>query len=174
MLNNKQKKMAELNHNLIYGFLNRYKLSVDDYYDLAAIGLCIACMKFDDSKSKFSTFAYGCMFKVIFSSIRNSKKDKRNSQGKLVSYNIKMDDGENNGIQFIDMISAGEDVEGRVISKIMFNDYMDKLPDREREILYLLSLGYTQMQIAEILGCGQASVSRAYVKLCKYMIMDKK
>ena len=42
MLNEYQQKYAEQNHNLIYGILNDKNLSIDEYYDVAAIGLCKA------------------------------------------------------------------------------------------------------------------------------------
>lgn len=62
---------------MIYTFLHQYHLSIEDYYDLAAIGLCKAGSKFDGSKSKFSTYAYKCMFTTVFTEIRDRKAEKR-------------------------------------------------------------------------------------------------
>ena len=44
-----QKSLVTENHNLIYSFLKKYNLDVDEYYDLAAIGLCNACINYDAS-----------------------------------------------------------------------------------------------------------------------------
>lgn len=41
-----EKKLVEQNHNLIYAFLQKYHLTIEDYYGLAAIGLCKAAMTF--------------------------------------------------------------------------------------------------------------------------------
>ena len=68
-----QKKLAEENHNLIYRFLSKYNLSIDDYYDIAAIGLCKAAMTFDKSKSKFSTYAFKCMYMIMLHEKRKEK-----------------------------------------------------------------------------------------------------
>ena len=56
-LNTEQKKLVEDNHDLIYGFLTKYKLDFSTWYDVCAIGLCKAGMAYDGS-NRFSTFAY--------------------------------------------------------------------------------------------------------------------
>ena len=63
-----QQKLAADNHNLIYGFLNKYKLSHDEYYDVAAYGFCRACQTWDSNKehgSKLSAYAYHCMYNSV-------------------------------------------------------------------------------------------------------------
>lgn len=64
-LNQTQQRLVEENHNLIYSFMNKNKLSfesVEDWYGTCAIGLCKAALIYDPGKNvKFNTLAYVCM-----------------------------------------------------------------------------------------------------------------
>ena len=42
-----QKQLVTDNHNLIYRFLQKEKLNMEDWYDLAAIGMCKAAKTFN-------------------------------------------------------------------------------------------------------------------------------
>lgn len=55
MLTAEQKKLVEDNQKLIFFALKRFHYPVDDFYDLAAIGLCKAAAKYDPEKG--ATFA---------------------------------------------------------------------------------------------------------------------
>lgn len=72
--------------------MQKYHLSIEDYYDLAAIGLCKAGSRFDGNKSKFSTYAYKCMFTTVFTEIRNKKAEKRIQDHQIVYYEAEFDD----------------------------------------------------------------------------------
>ncbi len=52
------KQLATQNHNLIYGFAHKYKLDLDEYYDLLAIAYCEAVEVYDANKGELSTIAY--------------------------------------------------------------------------------------------------------------------
>ena len=43
-----QRQLVTDNHNLIYRFLQKEKLNMEDWYDLAAIGMCKAAKTFND------------------------------------------------------------------------------------------------------------------------------
>ena len=64
-IKNSYEKIVEENHNLIYAFLNKCHLPTNEYYDLAAIGLCKAAKTWDCDRQKFSTYAYTCMFNEV-------------------------------------------------------------------------------------------------------------
>lgn len=162
--------MVEENHNLIYTFLQKYHLSIEDYYDLAAIGLCKAGSKFDDSKSKFSTYAYKCMFTTVFTEIRDRKAEKRIQDHQIVYYQAEFDDSNGGDMSaFMNYIPSKENVEENVLSEIIFEEYMSKLKERDKQIFILFSKGYKQREIGKIVGCSQAQVSRVRQKLCKYL-----
>lgn len=40
---------------------------MEDWYDLAAIGMCKAAKTFNEGTSKFSTYAFKCMFNEVYS-----------------------------------------------------------------------------------------------------------
>lgn len=155
---------------MIYTFLHQYHLPIEDYYDLAAIGLCKAGSKFDGSKSKFSTYAYKCMSTTIFTEIRDKKAMKRIPDHQIVYYQAELDD--NNGgstSTFMNYIPSKENVEENALSEIIFEEYMSKLKERDKQIFILFSEGYKQEEIGKIVGCSQAQVSRVRQKLCKYL-----
>lgn len=89
-------RMVEENHNLIYGFLHKYKLS-EDFYGDAAIGLCKAAQSYDESKgSSFATYAYKCMFNECGITLR---VDKRKVQ--TISFETPIADGENVNLESV-------------------------------------------------------------------------
>ena len=88
--------MVEKNHNLIYGFLHKYKLS-EDFYGDAAIGLCKAARSYDETKgSSFATYAYKCMFNECGITLR---ADKRKVQ--TISFETPIADGENVNLESV-------------------------------------------------------------------------
>lgn len=63
-LTDEERDLVTNNHNLIYSYLHKYKLS-DDYYDLCALGLCRAAHFYEPERGKFSSFAFLCMSNAI-------------------------------------------------------------------------------------------------------------
>lgn len=160
----------EENHNLIYTFLQKYHLSIEDYYGLAAIGLYKAGSNFDGSVSKFSTYAYKCMFTTVFTEIRNKKAEKRVQDHQIVYYQAELDDSNGGDTStFMNYIPSKENVEESVLSEIILEEYMSNLKDRDKHIFILFSEGYKQGEIGKIVGCSQAQVSRVRKKLCEYL-----
>lgn len=158
------------NHNLIYAFLQKYHLSIEEYYDLAAIGLCKAVNKFNSSKSKFSTYAYKYMFTTVFTEIKNKKVEKRIPDHQIVYYQSELDNSNGGDTStFMNYIPSKENVEESVLSEIIFEEYMSKLKDRDKQIFILFREGYKMREISKIVGCSQSQVSRVRKKLCKYL-----
>lgn len=77
-LNDQQRKLVEDNHDLIYTFLDNHNLSIDspeDWYGVAAIGLCRAAMHYNpDNGIKFSAYASACMLNEVCEVIRESRQ----------------------------------------------------------------------------------------------------
>lgn len=143
---------------------------MEDYYDLAAIGLCKAGSKFDINKSKFSTYAYRCMFTTVFKEIRDKKAEKRIQDHQITYYQAGFDDSNGGDTStFMNYIPSKENVENSVLLKIMFKEYVNRLKERDKQIFILFSEGYKQGEIGRIVGCSQAQVSRVRKKLCKYL-----
>ena len=158
-MNPEQKKLVEENHNLIHSFLHRGKLSEADYYDLAAIGLCKAAEAYNPSKGyKFSTLAYRCMGNLIGKEFRDSKAKKR--QGVVLSYDqIVTDD-----ITFLDTMESAKNTENEVVSRITLRKLLSGMSPKQREVLCLLSQGYTQQEVAKLVNTSQSWVSRVRIE----------
>ena len=166
-LNDEQRSFVETNHNLIYSFLNTYNLDVEMHYDLAAIGLCKAGATYNDSLRKFSTYAYQCMWNVVFTYIRRQRMKKRIPEQSIVYYQNELNDKSGDSYEFLNFIASSVNVEDEVLNKVIFEDVVKGLNDKERKILKLLASGFTQSHIGSIVGCSQAEVSRVKNKIRK-------
>ena len=83
--------MVEGNHNLIYSFLNSHKLSVDEWYDVAAIGLCKAGLTYMPDKGyKFSSYAYRVMTNEVRAEMRKLNSERLITGKESVSYDAFM------------------------------------------------------------------------------------
>lgn len=75
MTQQQRQTLIEKNHNLIYAFLKHMRLPADDYYDLAAIGLCRAADTYaEEVLTTFSTYAFRCMYHEAISYWRKEEK----------------------------------------------------------------------------------------------------
>lgn len=116
-----QEKLIEENHNLIYSFLQKYNLSVEDYYDLAAIGLCKAGINFNGNISKFSTYAYEWMFGSVFSEIRKEKRMKKIPDSLMFYYQAELENSNGGDTSiFMNYVSSKEKCRRRSIVKSSF------------------------------------------------------
>ena len=56
---------------------------------------------------------------------------------------------------------TGEEIEDGVINKVMIDDILSRLTEREKEIILLRYFrGKTQSEIAKIIGVSQVQISR--------------
>ncbi len=155
---------------MIYSFLQKYHLSIDEYYDLAAIGLCKAASMFNDEKSVFSTYAYKCMFTAVFTEIRNNKANKRIPEHQILYYQAEIENNDGDTACFMNFIPSKENVEDNVLSEIMLDEFTKRLKkEKHRQIFELFREGYNQRQIGKIVGCSQPQVSRVKKKLIEYL-----
>ncbi len=167
-----QKSIAEANHNLIYSFLQKYHLSFEDWYDLAAIGLCKAAMTFKEDVSQFSTYAYRCMFTAVFSEKRKETQVSTIPENQIVYYDAVFNtENDGDSMSFLETMPSRDDVEGDVVAKVIFEEFNRTLKPYERAIFRLFQGGYKQREIGRIVGCSQAQVSRIKKKLEKYLIV---
>lgn len=166
-LNDEQREFITENHNLIYSFLRSQNLSIDEWYDLAAIGLCKAALTFDQDKSKFSTYAYKCMYNQIMIEKRKEKADRRVDDNLVLYYDAMFDcsdDGDK--CSFLSVIpdlrcDTGKQAETR---HWIYETYAG-LNDKEKKIFDYLLRGYTQKEIGYYVGCCQPTISRFQKRL---------
>jgi len=167
-----QKKLVEDNHNLIYSFLRKVNLDIEDYYDLAAIGLCKAAKGYNPDKGlAFSTFAYRCMRNQVGQEFRKENMQKRSGDKEILYYDKVIENEDGSTAAFRDLMPAQTNVEEEVVTSCTLRDALEHLDNRSRRIFYLLSQGYTQCEIAAELGISQPSVGRIQRKSSRQVLV---
>jgi len=163
-MTDEQRKLIEDNHNLIYSFLWKHGLDIEEFYDLAAIGMCKAAITFNASVGAFSTYAYSCIMNEINNEFRKRRSLLRIPKESLVYYNAAMtDEGE---CKLIDILPSNVNVENEVVGNISVDEFLGKLKrEKMRTVAELFSLGYSQKEIANILGCAHQNVSEIKFRL---------
>ncbi len=159
-----QREIVEKNHSLIYYFLSKNNYDKEEFYDIAAIALCNAVMKYNKTQNiSFSTYAYSCMHNACANEIRHQK-----TNGNIINrIKLSLDKGlyePKDGIEITlgDCIISSINMEHEICQKLTLENNVKNaiknLNDREKEVLYLLYEGKTQNDIGEVLGCSHTTV----------------
>ena len=148
-LTEEQSKMVEENHNLIYWYIHKVNLDIEEWYDLLAIELCYAVKLYDPSRGSFTNY-----FKVRADGAVYKEYRKNNAQKRIC-----------NELSYIENIETIP-LEDTVIleESLEFQEFADKT---NREILELKYNGYTQKEIAEKLQVSQSYISKILKKMRK-------
>ena len=167
-LTEEQRELVELNHDLIFGYAKRRNLSVDDYYDILAIGLCKAASSFDKNKGTFATLAYSCMENEVYRYWRRINRKSAIPQEMLVSYDVPIDEDSDNFNAIVSNIADDCLTCDIVMDKTSSSAIMKKLTDDEKKIIYLIADGYTYAEISKEFKC-----TRQYIGYCVEKIRKK-
>ena len=139
ILTQQQQQLVEDNHKLIYFYLYRNSLSVDEFYDVAAIGLCKAAITYN-GQTKFSTYAYACIKCEIFNELHRQKSARKIPMDKQFSYDTKTMDGY--GEEKWSYLSDNKHFEDTVELKLLVESYINKLKiERNKIVLKLYCKG---------------------------------
>lgn len=166
-LNDEQRKLVEQNHNLIYSAMRKFGIKekdFDDYYDIAAIGLCKAMIYYDKSKGALYSIAYKCILNEILLHKRNENRLTRKINKECVSYNVSFSEDENDMSFADDVLLAGEGFENNFIFMFQFKKKWHTLNTREKEIFKLYFLGYGCLEIGKIYGISRQRVSKIILR----------
>lgn len=174
-LTNEQRRFVSKNHNLIYDYAYTYNLDIDEWYGVLAIGLCKATMgKFDNTKSKFSTFAYKCMRNAVKQEYLKRSQDKEEANNHTVSIftptiNNQQSEGECNYADIIPNLHIRVDTEAML--KVALKEAISNLKtDNQRKIISLITYGYTQSEVAQITNKQRSYVHDLLVKFRELFI----
>lgn len=165
-LTEEQKIFAEENHNLIYSFLSKHGLSIEDWYDIAAIGYVMAVAAFDGNKAAFSSYAYLCMLSHVRQEMRKSRSVRRSAA--VVSLNSPALGTEN--MEVGDLIAAKDDLFSELLTR---ETLLSGATERQKQILILSFFGYKQREIASKLNLSQAHISREIKKARQLVMCDE-
>ena len=156
-LNDEQRKLVADNHNLIYQYLIDNNLPQDEYYDIAAIGLCKAALKYDASKGAFSTYAY----RAIKNNISRDKVTEKRHTVNAMSYNVTASvHGEETDVEYIETFLSNTDVENENVTKTFFKWFIEYMSLRELQIMYCKSKNMTDREIGKVYHVSHAAISR--------------
>lgn len=169
-LTKSQRKLVEDNHNFIYYFLRRHNLSIEEWYDTCAIGICRAAMKFQPEKGfQFLTFAGACLLNEIRQAMRKQKRKGRDTE----CYSLDQAVSETEDFTLADTLASPENLEDMALQKIQFRQGFDSLSERERTIFMMsVGSGMPQRVVAEHFGVSQVWVSRVLTRVKKKLLKE--
>lgn len=160
-LSEQQRKKVEENHNLIYGYAKTYNVSVEEHYDLLAIGLCKAIINYDNSKGEISGFAYKCMNNEMIDYFRSFNGKSRVPTECIISYDAPTgNEEEGSNATVLDTITDSHYTDEEVIHSQTYIDMLSLLNEKETKIAMYMEQGMTEKEIAFIMNCSQQNVNR--------------
>lgn len=167
-LNKTQQKLVEDNHNLIYSFMHKNKLSfeaVEDWYGTCAVGLCKAALIFNPNRNiKFSVLAYTCMHNEKRNVLRDKSKEIQ-----CFSLDYTIDDD----IKLIDCIHNMNDEIGEIEFYEVFNKHYQNLSERNKHIVNdCVYKDASFKDIGQLYGIGRTTVSAIYNKFLDNIYSD--
>ena len=125
----------------------------DDFQQIARLGLWKACLRYDETKGKFSTYAVPAIENEIKMELRKmSRKPIETSLDALIT--------DTSGLTISEICMGEQDV------GFVDTIWVDKeLTDRQKRILSLLYDGMVQADIAREIGISQTMISREVAKI---------
>ena len=144
---------------LVYFVIRKYfpnYANDEDVKQVGMVGLIKAVDCYDNSKSKFSTFATS----VIMNEIRYYFRQTRKHIG-VLSLNDKYDMGDCEYAEFADIVVGDKDVS---LTPYCFEKFYESLTDREKMVIDLSPM-CNQRDIGKALGISQSQVARIKKKL---------
>lgn len=174
-LTEKERQMAEQYHDtIVYGFLKRHKLSIEDYYTTAVIGYLKGvqnyCRKPEIQKWALTTICGKDMLREVLNENRANKRQKRMPSGGFVSIDETFEDGNESYVNYI-ITPTLEDRYFEEYDREHSND-----SDRVREILapytnlqksiiFLMASGKPKLYILKKLHISSQQLGRELKKI---------
>lgn len=153
-----QQEFAEANHNLIYHYLHKRNLPIDEYYDLVAISYVKAVkayfMKEELRKYSFSTIFDKAAHGRLGNDFRSHKRKGRVPSSALFSLDIP----EIRSALEYDSIQAQGNLWDSVEYQDLLNEICQYVTDRQRRILQMLLADYANTEIQKMIGISPATL----------------
>jgi RNA polymerase sigma factor (sigma-70 family) len=165
-----QQELVSSNHNLIYSYAHNRNISLDDYYDLLAIGLCKAAKSFDETKGAFSTYAYRCMQNELNMYWRSINSKSSIPQDYILYYHAQQNTQNTDNKDFLELFYDYDSYES-IDYAIMLSEFTNSLEDKEREIVDMLISGMTHNEIAKGLSCSRQNIDY-YAKIIRNKLLS--
>ena len=144
-----REKFITDNHNLIYKFIHKHNLDLEDNYDLLAIALIKAFDTYEANKNiKFSTYAFKVMRNKYLNELRKRRRDSLN-------YAVSIEKEVCENMPLIDTLESEE-----VIKDLCALKTPGSLTNKERLVFSYYLKGYSIMQTARILGVSHQCIEQ--------------
>ena len=146
---------------LVYHIVHRYFPSHkhnEDMIQEGMLGLIKAADSWDESKSKFSTYASTC----ILNTIKNWLKAESKHYGvRSLDYQIPTDEGDL--VPLLEIIEDENSLDFDVVQK--YTLFYKRLTEEENEILRLRMQDFTYKEIGEMFGCSRTTIRKIIKKI---------
>ena len=155
-----QKRLVEQHHNLIYWYLNKKKMSINEWYDILAIALCNAVISYDSDICEFATYAIKCFNTAVHTRIRLDNGVTKRPSGGVWSYEEKIQNplyNEENATCEL-FLADGYNVEQEAIVSLILKKCLNKMSERDKKIILMLYEGYDGKEIGEKFNMSHQNV----------------
>lgn len=147
-----EKRLAEENHNLVYGFLHQNKYSIEEYYNVAIFGYLKAIQAYcriEEKQKKYSLslLAWLYMRAEIGNHFRMENSQKRKPTDGIISLDAEYAEMEN-----MYNVVGIKSVEADVLEWELLNDIMENLSELQRKIAQLKINGYSNKEVYLLMG----------------------
>lgn len=143
-------------------FINLYPHLVDDLKQEGSIGLMKAAEKFDETKGSFTTIAtFNIKNAMLRFYQRYVKRHYNNKNITIISADVNVTDDEK--ITLLDFIISEHSEKDYRVDSIMTRTEYSEIKDINL-ILNMTAQGYSQEEIAKVIGTSQVQVSRRIIK----------
>lgn len=168
-LNEEQRKLAEDNHNLILSYLSKKHLSYDEFYDVCAIGLCIAALNYDSSLGySFSTLAFLCMKNEVMREFRQMNLARIVPSDLIDSLDAPLSKESGDKYTLYDVIPSagfGRDPQYESITDVISNIFaLDMKPKYHEAVRLYMELG-TLAKVGEQMHISRERVRQILIKV---------
>ncbi len=175
-------KLFDDNINLVYHISKKFynkldnsNFSIDDIHQIGFIALFKACKLYDEDKNiKFSTYACRAIYNDIVCELTRNNGLLRiprdmftaGERATLVSLDYKVEGKDGSISELYEIIEGTYDSFDDVEFKIIFNEVVGRCNEKMLPIIRYTMDGYTQDEIANMIGVTQSSVSK-YIRSFK-------
>ena len=172
-------KTVKANERLIYHVLAKIihrsdLVSDDDIIQCGRLGIFKAWKYYDSSTSSWSTYVIQVMKNEILMELRKRNNSKNFFYSNCDHLNRIIEDGRGGACELQDLLIFEDHSFDAIISEHgkIWNMIYDSLSTRDKKIIHLMDLNYTQKEIGEILGISQSYASRL-IRMLKKKVKKK-
>ena len=145
-----ERKFATENHNLVYGFLNRYRYSLENYYDVAIFGFLKAVQIYNRREDLRNNYAFPFISQQYMRSeignyFRSETAKKRKPAETIISLDAEYSETEN--LYNCIWVIGGKSPESEMMAMERMAEMLSSLSDTQRKIAELKVDGYSSKEI---------------------------